>query len=169
LETSPESSDFTDIHATHDTHNPQDVSVTNKIHKAKAIRTSSRIKTSTTTGFQPTELRTTDYITKQMKIIDDVPGVLSKQAINWSRATVDVQLGILDANLSERLQQAEKYTKICDLNEILAAKVKDLEATKHVRDGPSMELEATQREIEQLEEELQRKNHRSDKLERRLD
>jgi hypothetical protein len=63
-------------------------------------------------------------------------------------------LGILDANLSKRLQQAEKYTKICDLNESLAAKVKDLEATKHVRDGPSMELEATQREIEQLEEEL---------------
>jgi hypothetical protein len=90
-----------------------------------------------------------------MKIIDDSPGVMSDQAINWIRATEDVQLEIIDANLSESLEQAEKFPKICDLNESLAAKVKDLEATEPVQDGPSRELAAAQREIEKLEAELQ--------------
>ena len=64
-----------------------------------------------------------------MKTIDDGPGVLSDQANHWIRATEDVQLDIIDSNLSESLEQGEKFAKICDLNESLAAKVKDLEAT----------------------------------------
>ena len=160
-ETSQESSDFTALPATHDTHDTHDVSFTDKIDKAESIRFSSRFKTSTTAGFQPTELRTTEYITNRMKIIDDGPGVLSDQAINWIRATEDVQLEIIDANLSESLEQAEKFAKICDLNESLAAKVKDLEATEPVRDGPSRELAAAQREIEELEEKLQIEKRRS--------
>jgi hypothetical protein len=94
-----------------------------------------------------------------MKIIDDGPGVLSDQAINWIRATEDVQLEIINANLSESLEQAEKFAKICDLNKSLAAKVKDLEETEPVRDGLSRELAAAQREIEELEEELQVEKH----------
>jgi len=104
-----------------------------------------------------------------MKIIDDGPGVLSDQAINWIRVTEDVQLEIIDANLSESLEQGEKLAKMCDLNESLAAKVKDLEATEPVRDGPSRELPAAPREIEELEAELQIEKRRSAKLDRRLD
>ena len=90
-----------------------------------------------------------------MKIIDDGPGVLSDQAINWIRATEDIQLEIIDVDLSKSLEQTEKFAKICDLNESLAAKVKNLEATEPVRDGPGRELVAAQRAIEELEEELQ--------------
>jgi len=168
-ETSQESSDFTALPATHDTPDTHDVSFTDKIDQAESIRFSSRFKTSTTAGFQPTDLRTTEYITNQMKIIDDSPGVLSDQAINWIRATEDIQLQIIDANLSESLEQAEKFIKIFDLNENLAAKVKDLEATEPVRDGPSRELATAQWEFEDLEEELQILKRRSVKLERRLD
>jgi hypothetical protein len=85
-----------------------------------------------------------------MKIIDDGPGVLSDQAINWIRATEDVQLEIIDANLSESLEQAEKFPNTCDLNEGLAVKDKDIEANGPVRPGPSRELVAAQREIEEL-------------------
>ena len=166
--TSLESSDFTALPATHDTHDMHDVSFTDKIYKAESIMFSSRFKTSTTAGFQPTEIRTTEYITNRMKIIDDGPEVLSDQAIHWIRATDDVQLEIIDANLSEILEQAEKFAKICDLNESFAAKVKDWEATEPVRDGLSRELAAAQREIEELEEELQIEKCRSAKLERRL-
>jgi len=103
-----------------------------KSTKPKSIRFSSRFKTSTTAGFQPTERHTTEYITHQIKIIDDGPGVLSDQAINWIRAVEDVQLEIIDANLCESLEQAEKFTKICDHNENLATKVKGMEVTEHV-------------------------------------
>ena len=120
-------------------------------------------------GFPPTELRTTEYITNLMTIIDDGPGVLSDHAINWIRATEDVQLEIFDANLSESLEQAEIFGKICDLNESLAAKVKDLEATEPVRDGLSKKSEATQREIDEFDKELQIEKCRSAKLERWLD
>jgi chromosome segregation ATPase len=81
----------------------------------------------------------------------------------------DVQLEIIDANLSESLEQAEKFAKICDLNESLATKVKDLEATESVRDGTIREIAAAQREIEELEEELQIEKPRSPKVERRRD
>jgi len=135
----------------HDTYN---VSFTDKIEIAASIRFPIRFKTSTTAGFQHAKLRTTEYIINRMKIIDDSPGVLSDQAFNWIRATEDVQLEFIDANLSESLEQAEKFPKICNLNESLAAEVKDLEATEPVRDGPSRESAPAQREIEELEEEL---------------
>jgi len=171
-EVSHGSSDFAALpamHNTHNTHNTHDVSFTDKIDKAESIRFSSRFNTSATAGFQPTELRTTEYVTNRMKVIDNGPGHLSDQAINWIRATEDVQLEIINAHLSESLGQAKKFAKICDLNESLAAKVKDLEATEPVQDRPSRELAAAQQEIEELEEELQIEKRRSAKLERRLD
>jgi hypothetical protein len=168
-ETSQESSDITALPAKHDTHDTQDVSFTDTIDKAESIRFSSRFKTSTTVGFQFTGLRTTEYITNRMKIIDNGPGVWSFKAINLIRATEDIQLEITDANLSESLEQAEKFAKICDLNESLAPKVKDLEATEPVRDSPSRELGAAHQDIEELEEELQIKKRQSAKLERLLD
>jgi len=163
-----ESSDFTALPAMHDTHDMHDVSFIDKIDKAESIRFSSRFKTSTTVGFQPTELRTTEYITNRMKIIDDGPGVLSDQAINWIRATEDIQLEIIDPNLSESYEQSEKFATICDLNESLAATVEDLEATEPVQDGPSRQSVAAQQDIEELEAELQIEKHRSAKLERWL-
>ena len=146
--------DTHDKHDTHDTQDTHDVSFTDTIDKAESIRFSSRFKTSTTVGFQPTEHRTTEYISNQMKIIDDGPGVFPDQAINCIRATEDVQFEIIDANLSKSLEQAEKFAKICDLNFSLAAKVKDLKATEPVRDVRSREFAAGQREIGELEEEL---------------
>jgi len=168
-EASQESSDFTAHPGMHGMHNTHDVSFTDKIDKAESIRFSSRFEISTTVGFQPTELRTTEYITNQMKIIDDGPGVLSDQAINWIKATEDVQLEIIDATHSESLEQTTKFAKICDLNQSLATEVKDLEVTEPIQDGPSRELGAAQQEILELEEELQIEKHQSDKLEILLD
>jgi chromosome segregation ATPase len=65
--------------------------------------------------------------------------------------------------------RAEKFAKICALNKRLAAKVKDLDATGPVQEGPSRELVAAQQEIEELEEELQIEKRRSAKLEKRRD
>jgi hypothetical protein len=62
-EISQESSNFTAIPATQNTHDTHDVRFTDTIDTAESIRFSSRGKTSTTAGFQPTELRTTEYIT----------------------------------------------------------------------------------------------------------
>ena len=104
-----------------------------------------------------------------MKVIDDGPGDLSDQAINWIGATEVVQLQIIDINLSGSLEHAEKLATNCDLNESFAAKFKDLEATEPVQDGPSSELAAAQQELEELEEELQIKKRQHAKLERRLD
>jgi len=39
-----------------------------------------------------------------MKVIYNGPGVLSHQAINWIRDMEDIQLEIIDANLSESLE-----------------------------------------------------------------
>ena len=61
-EASQESSNFAALPAMHDTHDMHEVSFTDKIDKAESIRFSIRFKTSATTGFQPTELRTTEYI-----------------------------------------------------------------------------------------------------------
>jgi len=168
-EASRESWDFAALPATHDTHNMHDVSFTDKIDKALSMRFSSRFKTSTTAGFRPTERRTTEYITNRMNNIHDGTGVLSDQAINSIRATEDVQLEIIDANLSESLEHAEKFAKFCDLNESLAAKVKNLEATVPVRNGPSREFAAAQQDIEELAEELHIKKGRSALVERWLD
>jgi hypothetical protein len=55
---------------------------------------------------------------------------------------------VIDANLFDSLDHAEKFAKICDLNESVAAKVKDLEATGPVQDGPSQESAAAQQDIE---------------------
>jgi len=174
-ETSHESTDFTavaakhDMHDTHDAPDARDVGFTDKIDQAKPSRFISRFKTSATMGFQPTELGTTEYITNQMKVIVDGPRLLSDQAINWIRATEDIQLEMIDANLCENLEDAEKFAKTCDLNESLAAKVKDLEDAEPIQDSPSRELAAAQQEIEELEEELQIEKCRSAKLERQLD
>ena len=78
-------------------------------------------------------------------------------------------MGIINSNISESLEEAEKFAKICNLNESVATKLKDLEATEPIRDGPSRESAAAQQEIEKLEEELQIENRRSAQLERRLD
>jgi len=72
---------------TQDTQNAQDVSLTDKIDKAESIRISSRFKASATAGFQPAELRTTEFMTNWIKVIDDEHGLLSDQALNWIRAT----------------------------------------------------------------------------------
>jgi len=157
-----------DTHDTHVMHNTQDVSFADKIDKAESIRFSSRFKTSATAGFQSTELGPTEYVTNRMKVIDDGPGPLSDQAINRIRATEDVQLEIIDANLYKSHEQAEKFAMICDLNESLTAKVKDLEDTEPVQDGPSRELAAAKQEIKELNKELQIEKRRSAKLESRL-
>lgn len=104
-----------------------------------------------------------------MKVIEDGPGLWSDQAIDWIRAMEDVQLEIIDANRSESFEHAEKFAKIGDLNEGLAAKVKNMEASEPIQDSPSREFTATQQDIEVLEEELQIEKHRSAKYERQLD
>ena len=76
---------------------------------------------------------------------------------------------IIDANRSERLEHAEKFAKISDLNESLATMVQDLERTEPVRDGLSRELAAAECEIEELQEVFQIENRQSAKLEGRLD
>jgi len=47
-----------------------------------------------------------------MKVIGDGPGRLSDQVNIWIWATEDVQLDIIDANISKSLEQAEKFAKI---------------------------------------------------------
>jgi len=101
-----------------------------------------------------------------MKVIENGPGLLSDQAINWIRATVDVQLEIINANLSENHKQSEKFAKICDLHASWAAKVKNFEAAEPIQDGLSKEWAAAHIEIEKSEEELRIKKCCSAKLER---
>jgi len=60
-----------------DAHDVEDVRFTDKIDNAESIRFSRRFKTSATVEFKPTELRTTECVTKRMKAIDDGPGLLS--------------------------------------------------------------------------------------------
>jgi len=104
-----------------------------------------------------------------MKDIDDCPAVLSDIAMNWIRALEEVQMEIIDADVSEILEEAEEYAMICDLNVSLATKVENLEDTEPVQDGPSREWAAAQQEIEELEEQLQIGKHWSAKFERWLD
>ncbi|KAF8246992.1 hypothetical protein K440DRAFT_644312 [Wilcoxina mikolae CBS 423.85] len=156
-ETSHASSDFATIPAmqdtpnTHDAHDVQNASP--RIDRTESIRFSNSLTTSVTADFQPVELRTEEYVTKQQKIIAEGPAPLSDQAINWIKATEDVQLEIIDADLSESLKQVEIFAKICDLNECSAAKVKDLEAAEPVQDTNN-ELAAAHQDIDELEEEL---------------
>ena len=110
-ETSHECSDFAalpamhDMHDTHGAHDVEDVSFTDHIDQGERIRFSSRFKTSTTGGFQPTEHRTTEYVTNQMKVIHNGPRLLSDQPINWIKATEDIQLEITNTNRSEALNK----------------------------------------------------------------
>jgi hypothetical protein len=87
-----------------------------------------------------------------MMIIDHGPGVISDPAINWIKATEDVQLEIIDGKVSERHEQSEIFANICNINESWAAEIKDVDATEPFRDGPNMKLAAAQRDIGQLEE-----------------
>ena len=100
---------------------------------------SSRFEMSVSVGFQPTQLRTTAYVINRMKAINDRPGLLTDQEIIWIRAMEDVQWDIIHATVSESVQQGDRFSKICDLNESLAAEVKALEAMEPVQDGPSRE------------------------------
>jgi len=67
---------------------------------------------------------------------------------------VDLQLEIIDMNLLESLNQANKMTKICDLNQSLAAEVIDLKATKPSQDCLSNKVAAAHWEIEELEKDV---------------
>jgi len=89
-----------DMHNMHDVYDAHDASFTDIIDKAESIRFTSRFKTSATANLQPAELCTTEYVTNPMKVINDDPWLLSDQAINWIRAMEDVQLEIIEANLS---------------------------------------------------------------------
>jgi hypothetical protein len=80
----------------------------------------------------------------------------------------DVQLEIIDTTLSERLEEGNIFANISNLNENLSTRVKGLEATELVQDGPSKELAATLQEPVELEEELQIEKSRFAKLARRL-
>jgi len=92
-----------------DAHHVHDFTWTDKIYKAELIRFSSWFKTSATAGFKPTELHTTEYIPKRNSILDDGSGLLSEEAINSIRAAEDVQLDIIDVNISQSFEQAEKW------------------------------------------------------------
>ncbi|KAF8246431.1 hypothetical protein K440DRAFT_644984 [Wilcoxina mikolae CBS 423.85] len=91
------------------------------------------------------------------------------QDTNWIRATEDVQLDTIEGGHSTRLERAEVFAKICDLNDSLAAKVKDLEGAKLVQDSTSKELTVAHQDIDELEEALHIEKCRSAKVERRLD
>jgi hypothetical protein len=80
------------------------------------------------------------------------------------RATEDIQQEIINTNLSKCLKQAETFAQLCNLNQSLAARVKDLKAAEPVQDGLSRELVAAQQVIKDLEEELQIKKHHSANL-----
>jgi hypothetical protein len=157
-------SDFAPLPAMHDT---QDVSFSDRINMAESIRFSSKFTTLAAAAFKSGKFHPTEYITKRKKVIDDSPGHLSRQAINWNKATEDVQLEIIEVGLLESLKQAKQVAKICDLKESLAGKVKELEA-EHSQ-GPNKELVAAHQDINKLEEELRIEKCRSVKLKRLLE
>ncbi|KAF8241486.1 hypothetical protein K440DRAFT_642242 [Wilcoxina mikolae CBS 423.85] len=78
-------------------------------------------------------------------------------------------LEIIHVGLSESLEQVDKFTKICNLNDSLATKVKDLETAVPVQDGTSKEWVVVHQEIHQLKDELRIEKRYSVKLERWLD
>ncbi|KAF8244367.1 hypothetical protein K440DRAFT_636319 [Wilcoxina mikolae CBS 423.85] len=99
----------------------------------------------------------------------DGSGHLSEQAINWICTMDDVQLEIIDVGLLESLEQAEKFAKICDLNDSLAANIKNLKATEPVQEITSKELAVAHQDIDDLKEKLRIEKCRSAKLERWLE
>jgi chromosome segregation ATPase len=135
---------------------------------AESIRFSSQFTTLNATGIETGALHMGEYSTKQKTVIDDGPGHLSDKAMNCIKAAEDAQHQITNAGLSESLEQAENFTKMCDINNSLAAKVKELEAAEPIQ-GPNNELEAAHQEIDELREELQIDMRHSAKLERRLE
>ncbi|KAF8248435.1 hypothetical protein K440DRAFT_642571 [Wilcoxina mikolae CBS 423.85] len=148
LETSHISSNIAIIPATHNTNEEQNISFRNRIDEAKSIRFSNSFATLATTDLQPAELCTAEYITRRKKIITDGPESLPEQAINWLRAI--------------------KLAKICDLNDSLAAKIKDWEAAEPIQDGTCKELVIAYQEIDELEEVLRIEKCHSTDLERWL-
>ncbi|KAF8245057.1 hypothetical protein K440DRAFT_646585 [Wilcoxina mikolae CBS 423.85] len=162
-EMSHESSDFETIPAMHDASDIHDT-----IDKTESSRLSSSHTTLATVDFEPAEHCTPEYISKRQKVINDGPGHLSDQAINWIKAMEDVELEINDVNLSKSHKQAKKFSNIWNLNKSLVAKVKDLEAAEPVQ-GPHKELAAAHQEIDKLKKELRIEKHRSAKLERWLE
>ena len=93
---------------------------------------------------------------------------MSDQAINWLKAEENRQLEIINAELLESLKHTKKFAKIYNLNNYLAAKVKDLEAAEPIQDL-NKELAAAYHKIDKLEEELQIEKQRSAKLERQFE
>jgi hypothetical protein len=92
-----------------------------------------------------------------MTVIDDGLGHLSDQSINWITATEDVELVIPHAGLSESAKRAKIFAKLCNLNNSLAAKVKDLDDAEPIQD-PNKVCVAANQEINVFEEELQIEN-----------
>jgi len=141
-ETSAEFFDFGAFPATRDMHDTLDVSFSDQINMANSIRSSSTFTISDTENFQPTQLRTTVYITNGMNTIDARPGHLSDRAINWMGAANDIHLEISNGDFGESLQSAKDVVMICNLNQSLAAEVENLEAAEPVQDGLSKRLVA---------------------------
>jgi hypothetical protein len=140
---------FSNIATIPDTHDMK-----NTIEKPKSIRFCSNHTTLATRRFEPAKLCTAEYVTMQNKVIDNRPGHLSDHSIKWIKAMEDVQLQLIDTGLSESLDQAEKFVKICDLNQSLVSKVKDLEAAEPVQ-GPNKEVAAAYQEKDELKGVLQ--------------
>lgn len=80
----------------------------------------------------------------------------------------DILLENIVAILSECFEKAEIVAKICDLNESLAAKVKDIKAGEPMQDSLSMMLVTAHQEFKKLEELLQMEKCHSTKLDRWL-
>lgn len=81
-------------------HDTVNVRFTDVIDQAESIRCSRWTMTSITSGVQPTKLRTAEYVTKIMRVINNYPGVVFDQAYNCIRALENVQFRIIDASLS---------------------------------------------------------------------
>jgi hypothetical protein len=164
LEVLHASSDFATIPATHHTPDTQDVSFQDRIYNAESTKFSSKFATLATAGFEPAELRLAHYIIERKNVIHDGPGDLFDQVIILIKNNKDVQQVIIDSGLLESLKQAEKFSKVCELNECSAADVIELEAAEPVH-GLNKELVAAHQAIDKLEEELQMEKHQSARLE----
>jgi len=113
-----------EVHDMHNVNCAQDVRFIDRIDKAESTRFSSNFKTVATTGFQPTDLRPTEYITNWIKVIDNGPGRLSDQAMDMIVPMEAVQRHIVNANHSDSLEQAETFANLCNLNTSLTTEDK---------------------------------------------
>jgi hypothetical protein len=128
----------------------EDPSSTDTFDKVESIRIITRFKTSITTGFHPTKLVATEDVTDRKMVHEDSHGILPERAINCIRATEHVQHEIIDDNRSSSLEDAEALSMLFDLNESLAPTLKNFEANGPVQAGPSRELVAAHKDIEEL-------------------